>query len=168
MTRKANYDQRLPVWHRRAVYTAFGLLLLSGLAWLGLQHFAQVEGEFGPQPHPLQPLLMTLHGLFSYGFLLVAGALIPVHIRIGWLGHRSRRNGVGLIIVLLALTLSGVAMYYLGGDDARRWTALLHWLVGIIVTFVLAFHVWRGRSTRPAPRIRRRHRSEETKPVAGA
>ena len=37
---------------RRALYAAFGLLWLTGCAWLVLHYFFRTAGEFGPTPHP--------------------------------------------------------------------------------------------------------------------
>ena len=49
---------RLPSWQEWAVYVSLGLLAASGLAWLLLDQWVRVAGEFGPEPHPAERIAL--------------------------------------------------------------------------------------------------------------
>ncbi|MEO7564756.1 MAG: hypothetical protein ABIR63_03265, partial [Sphingomicrobium sp.] len=81
---------RLPRWQEFAIYSGFGMLLATGLAWLALDSWVRIAGEFGPEPHPVQRWMLIVHGVGAYSFLALAGMLIPVHIPLGWRQGRNR------------------------------------------------------------------------------
>ncbi len=157
MTRKRrpSFAARLPGWQEVAIYAAFGALFATGLVWLWLEHFVRVTGEFGPQHHPAQTWLLKGHGIAAYAFAITAGALIPVHIRLGWRGKRNRRSGLTLVVLALALALTGLGLYYIAGDDARGVASIAHWTIGIGCGLALAIHAWRGRQTVAVKRVRK-------------
>ena len=136
---------RLPRWHELAVYFAFSALLVTGLAWLALDQWVRVAGEFGPEHHPAENVALIVHGVAAYAFLIVAGALIPVHIKLGWSIGRNRVSGVTLAAILGVLSITALGLYYLSGDSARSWSSLAHWIVGLIALPALLIHVVRGR-----------------------
>ena len=39
---------KLPRWHEGSIYLTFGLLVVTGVAWLILDRWVRIEGEFGP------------------------------------------------------------------------------------------------------------------------
>ena len=144
---------RLPVWHEWAIYGAFGSLLVTGLAWLVFDKWVRIAGEFGPEHHPAEHVLIILHGIASYAFLIIAGALIPVHMKVGWSTARSRVSGITLASILGFLALSALGLYYIGNEVARDWGSLSHWVMGIVALPALLIHVIRGRRSttqRPA------------------
>ena len=151
MRRRPHFTQRLPKMHERLIYLTSGSLLATGLGWLWLHHFVEVQGEFGAQPHPAEPWLLKAHGVAAYAFLIAAGALLPVHVRLGWLGRRNRRSGSVLAAVMLALAATGLALYYFAGEDSRAAASLAHWVLGIGGALALGVHVWRGRFGRAGP-----------------
>lgn len=132
---------RLPRWQEWAVYIGFALLLATGIAWLLLDKFVRVAGDFGPVPHPAEHLALVVHGIAAYGFLIVAGAMIPVHIRVGWNTRRNLKSGIGVVALLLFLTVSALSLYYVGNDAILSRVGLIHWLVGLIALPVLVIHV---------------------------
>ncbi|WP_265569906.1 hypothetical protein [Sphingomicrobium nitratireducens] len=135
---------RLPRWQEWSVYATLGALIVTGLLWLGLDEFVRIEGEFGPEHHPGQALSLMLHGIAGYAFLVIGGAMIPVHIKLGWHLRRNRRSGLILSLTCLFLALSAVALYYAGAEGFRSMASLAHWLVGILLVPALLFHVIRG------------------------
>lgn len=149
MTRAPKSAYSLPRWHARGIYAGFALLLGSGIVWLLLHHYVEVAGPFGPAPHPAEALMIKLHGIVAYGFVLLAGALIPMHLRLGWAGKRNRGTGVLLGGALLLIALTGLALYYAGSDDLRGIASLVHWLVGLLAALVLVIHAVRGRRLLP-------------------
>ena len=136
---------RLPRWQEWAVYLALGALVLTGLIWLALDSWIRIAGDFGPEHHPAQRGMLIAHGVAAYVFLAVAGMLFTVHVPLGWRMRRNRTSGGLLALILLILAASALALYYWGGEAARSWISLFHWLVGVGAAPMLAVHVLLGR-----------------------
>lgn len=149
---------RLARWHEGAIYSAFGALAVTGVAWLAFHHWIRVEGEFGPEPHPAEPIMLMIHGIASYALLILAGALIPVHVKLGWSTGRNKVSGTTLSITLGVLGVTALGLYYLGGESARSLTSLAHWLIGLGALPLLLIHVINGRRSlaRPRRHVRRK------------
>jgi hypothetical protein len=157
----ARRPTRLPRWHEWAIYLGFAALLVTGLAWLGLDRWVRVAGDFGPEHHPAQNWMLIVHGTAAYLFLLVAGALIPVHVKVGWSIDKNRTTGVTLASILGLLAVTALGLYYLGDDAARSWSSLAHWVIGIVALPALVIHVIAGRrgaTPQRATSLRRRGR----------
>jgi Na+/H+ antiporter NhaC len=136
----------LPRWQEWAVYLSFAALLLTGIAWLILDNWVRTKGEFGPEHHPAEHWLLIAHATGAYSFLVVVGALIPVHIPLGWRQKRNRVVGVTILSLCAVLALTALALYYLGADVPRSWASLVHWTVGLAAAPILLIHVTGGRS----------------------
>lgn len=139
----------LPRWHEWLVYATTALLVLTGIAWLLLDRFGKVEGEFGPEPSPALPWLLLTHGTVAYAFLIVAAMLIPVHMRLGWHSGRNKPSGLSLVGIGLLLALSGLALYYSTGEAFRGLASISHWVVGLTLPILLVVHLVRGKGSRP-------------------
>lgn len=148
---------QLARWHEWSIYLLFGALLISGLGWLVLDKWVRVAGEFGPEHHPAQHELIIVHGIVAYLFLLAAGALVPVHVKGGWAMGRNRVSGVTLAIALGVAALTALGLYYIGGDEARSWSSLVHWVIGLVAFPALAIHVVRGLGVATPRRAVSRH-----------
>ncbi|MCA1653499.1 MAG: hypothetical protein LC656_04780, partial [Sphingomonadales bacterium] len=105
----------------------------------------RTNGEFGPEHHPAQHLTLIAHAIGAYAFLVVIGAMIPVHIPLGWRQRRNRVSGSTVASICLILAVTGLALYYVGTDFARSWASLAHWTIGLAAFPVLIFHALRGR-----------------------
>ena len=139
---------RLPRWQEWTVYASFGLLIATGIAWLLFDHFVRVAGEFGPEPHPAEHWALVAHGVVAYAFLVVAGTMIPVHVVAGWNSRRNLKSGITFASVLLLLALSGLGLYYVGGEIARQWISISHWVIGLIAVPTVLIHAVKGRGSR--------------------
>ena len=145
MRRRPHFALRLPRWQEAAVYAGGGVLAASGAAWLVLHDFLTVRGDFGPQPHPLEHPVLIVHGVAAAAFLIVAGAMIPVHVRLGLAGVRNRVSGIATGAGLLLLAASGAGLYYVGDEGWRAGVSTAHWAAGLAATAVLAWHAVAGR-----------------------
>lgn len=141
-------EPRLARWHEWLIYASIALLTVSGLAWLLLDRFGQVDGDFGPEPHPALPWLLMVHGLAAYAFLVIAAALFPLHVRFGWIKRRNRWSGATLLTVSFVLAATGLALYYATAEGLRAATSFAHWAVGICMPLALIIHVIRGKASR--------------------
>jgi hypothetical protein len=142
---KRRRPNRLPPWQEWAVYLSLGLLVATGIAWLALNSYVRVAGEFGPEHHPAERWALITHGIAAYAFLIVGGAMIPVHMTLGWNIKRNLKSGLALAGVCLLLAITALGLYYLGDEILRHWASIIHWSVGLVVVPVLLIHVIRGR-----------------------
>lgn len=146
---KPNNGPKLRPWQEACVYGGFGLLAATGLAWLLLHHFAQVEGEFGPVANPAEHPLLVVHGALTFGFLVLTGIILEGHVPAAWSKRRNRYTGLGLLAAMGLMALTGVGLYYLSDDRMRGWTSVAHWTVGLAALAVLVPHaIRRGRAQR--------------------
>lgn len=141
----ARRPTKLSRGHEWSVYLSFGVLFITGVAWLVLDWWVRIEGDFGPEHHPAQHVMLILHGIAAYALLIVAGALIPVHVKVGWSIRRNFKSGIAVGTALAVLSLTALALYYLSSEGALGWSRLLHWVVGLAALPILLIHVVRGR-----------------------
>ena len=52
---------RLSLRHKNLLYAGFTLLWASGALWMAFHYFLRVEGDFGPEAHPLEAWWLRLH-----------------------------------------------------------------------------------------------------------
>ena len=136
---------RLPRWQEWSIYLGFGLLFASGAAWLLLDWFVRITGEFGPEHHPAQHWAIVIHGIAAYVFVATLGSLVPVHIKLGWMLGANRWSGSALAGTLLLLSLTALGLYYASDDLWRSWTSIVHWSFGLLALLAILLHVLRAR-----------------------
>ena len=135
---------RLVPWQRSALYATSALLVLTGLAWLGV-HYSAVAGA-GELPHPLEAWLMRLHGAVAYVGLFVLGVLAAAHVPHGWRltgRHRwagQRGSGVTLCAVAALLVASGYLLNYFAPEAVRPALGWVHTGIGIAMGVLIAIH----------------------------
>jgi hypothetical protein len=135
--------------HRRWLYLCSGLLLATGAGWLIAHYSLRTEDLVAEGlPHPSEPWWMRLHGAAQLGFLIAFGALLPEHVLHGWRHRLNRFSGVAVIVVVIALTLTGYGLYYAVGDTLRQWISVIHWSVGLVAAAIVIWHILRGRALR--------------------
>ena len=128
-------------WPRRVGLCVLGIgLWLSGGLWLLFHYFLERPGQFGLSAHPLEPWWLRLHAAFAFAGIWMFGLLWGVHIAPGWSAGRRRRSGAWLVGILAWLTLSGYLLYYLGNEQARTATSLLHWSAALACPILFAAH----------------------------
>jgi hypothetical protein len=132
--------------HKRILYLSLGILWLSGLFWLYLKFFGQVQGAFGPQSSPWQAVWMRIHGALAMVFLILFGTLLTQHVPWGWKRRQQRPSGVTLLVISAVLIVTGWGLYYLVNEGIRHWVGLIHWGLGLLFPALIAFHVILGKS----------------------
>jgi len=149
---------RLSRRHRTWVYASFGVLFASGLSWLVAQSWLAGGEAFGESASPLVPWSMKVHGAAAMLVLVVLGTLLPGHVRRAWNARKSRGTGAGVLGLNGLLVASGYALYYAGGEQSRAVMSPLHWIAGLVLPALLAWHVWEGQRQRAEKSRWRRHR----------
>lgn len=137
---------RLPRWQEWAVYVTFGALSVTGVVWLALNWGVRIEGEFGPEHHPGEHWALVFHGIAAYAFLIIGGAMIPIHVKLGWSMRRNYKTGLWLGVGCILAAVTGLGLYYIGEDIALSTARIAHWVVGLVVIPALLIHAIRGRS----------------------
>ena len=137
---------RLGIAHQCAIYALAATLMLSGALWLLLHYFVHMPGEFGLQAHPLEPWSLRVHGFASAAFLVAFGSVLPLHVPRAWTARRNRVTGTLFFSTLALLAISGICLYYIGGESARALLSTMHWIIGLGTLPLMAWHVWRGRT----------------------
>ena len=116
-----------------------GLWATGGL-WLIFHYFMRPVGEFGPEPHILEPWWLGLHGLFAFLSLTVFGLLCGLHVGKAWASQRRRWSGSILLGVLVLLSVTGCMLLYVGDDGAWGLTTPIHWMVGLALPVLYGLH----------------------------
>jgi hypothetical protein len=139
--RGAVKSPKLRLWHYGLLAASLLALWGTGLAWVWLHYFGEIEGEFGPEPNPLNPFLLSLHGFFLLPALLAMGGLMAVHIGMGWRYRHKRNSGIAQTALYLTLILTGYGLYYAGDDLLRENLSLAHWTIGAAAPVIFIWHL---------------------------
>ena len=146
---------RLGPWQQAAVYATLVIVGLSGLVWFALHDFIEDE------PSDLQRWSLVLHGVSAFAALIIFGSLLPLHVRSGWLRRRNIASGLSITIVMTALIVTALLLYY-GGEEMRapiRWT---HIGIGLLAFALFPMHVIFGHRSRPLAAPEQARKSEPT------
>jgi len=142
---------RLPRWHRRAIYILTLLLVVSGVSWLVVVYSLAPPGDPTPAPHPLAGPLLAAHGVAAYVALFAYALVGHAHMRTGWRVPALRSAGFWVVTTIAALALTGLGLYYVVAESSvalLRWT---HVAVGTLLPLWLALHISRGRREAKRP-----------------
>ena len=134
--------QVLGPWHKRLLYSAGAFLWLSGAVWLYFQYGVPAQEENLFQLHSIRAFLLKCHGAIAMVFLVVLGSVF-YHIPPGWQKKSQRVSGVTLITVCGLLIMTGWGLYYLGNEQWRNSTSLIHSVVGLLLPAFIFIHVWK-------------------------
>jgi hypothetical protein len=136
------------------LFSVGGLLTLSGGLWLLLHYGYPIQDEFGTRPNLWEKPLIRWHGAGAMAWLLVLGALLQHHVRVGLRHKRRIISGLTLLGINLALVVTGYGLYYAGDETLRNWSSLAHSVLGFAVVGSLIAHLfWRRSQSSPPLRI---------------
>ncbi len=126
-------------FERLALHLGAWLTGLSGLGYGWLRYFKVVQGEFGPEPHPLHSLLQHAHVLAAPLLLFALGMMVRGHfaVKLRVLSREGRRTGWGLAALILPMVASGYGVQVVTDP---RWRTGLAWVHGVAsILFLLAY-----------------------------
>jgi hypothetical protein len=123
-------------------YLAFGVLWLSGCAWMLLNYFFPSATEFGLAPNPWQATILHAHGWIAVPTVFLFGWLAASHIAARWREARNRISGYTLAVFAAILLLSGYALYYTT-ESPHRLATLIHQALGVVVIAFALGHWWK-------------------------
>lgn len=135
---------KIPRAYRIFLYIFLSSSWLTGMLFFVLNRWFAVEGLFGVEQHPWQFSILKLHGFAAFGMLMAYGALIANHVPMSWKTGRLRGIGLALVSALTLQVLTAYGLYYVADHQMRTVTSAMHTLVGGLLPFILALHIWRG------------------------
>jgi hypothetical protein len=144
---------RLKALQRSFLYAVLALLFLSGVTWAYWNYLAASPGDFEASA---KAWAMKIHGAAAMAVLVLIGMLVTGHVRFAWRARRNRANGSVFLSAFAVLTITGYGLYYAGGERLRAWTSWIHLAVGLALPVLLLIHIFLGRRTRHAGRLRTR------------
>jgi hypothetical protein len=142
---------RLEPRFRAVLYTVVAVLFGTGAAWIAIDRVKDV----GPTADAWQDAaawLLMLHGGAAMLFLLLLGALVALHVRIGWRLGNNRVSGSIMLTLNAVLVVTAFGLYYAGSETLRRWTSDIHIAIGLGFPVLLALHAVLGRRSVRAAR----------------
>ncbi len=132
---------RIPQSRRRAIYTTFAVLLMTGVAWLAIHFIAEDPVEFAA----LQAWGMKLHGAAAWLAIYLVGTIWAAHIKLAWKLQHNRRAGAAFGLMVALLLVTGYGLYYFNGETLRMLTEWLHWLTGALGVALFWLHLGLGK-----------------------
>jgi hypothetical protein len=109
---------------------------ISGiLIWRGL-HLQEARSE---TPSWLRACVV-FHGILNPFLCALFGYLLYDHIRVGWQRRANRISGFLMETCFAALVLTGIGLYYSGGENFRAFCVTAHRILGLALPVCLAAH----------------------------
>lgn len=142
---------KMPLTFRRGLYSLVAISWITGVTFFILSTWVTIEGEFGPQKHPLQfPMLMT-HAVAAFFMMMTFGALLATHVPASWRTGRLRGLGLSLLVVVGFQILSAWFLYYISNDELREWVSYFHLGAGLTLPALLGVHIVAGIRSKRVP-----------------
>lgn len=136
---------KLKPWFRRATYVILSISWLTGLTFFVMNNWITVEGDFGPEKHPMQFKVLLLHGAAAFMMLMIFGSMLTNHLPLSWQTKRLRKIGLMLTSFIIIQTVTAYLLYYLANESLRAITVWIHLSFGLCIPLVLGIHVVLGK-----------------------
>lgn len=131
---------RLPPAIEITTTVLLSLSFISGMFfWWGSTQLEELE------PPRWLNACRIVHGILNPLVCALFGYLLCHHIRYGWQLKANRLSGFFIEAVLLVLILSGLGLYYFGGEKARAAAVLVHRWVGVFLPLAFVVHWLAGK-----------------------
>ncbi len=165
MKRLAGY----PPWFFHALLLTVLILLATGVVLLPPMLKMRLELDI-PWHVAGQTRLVATVGHCATGFLMasIVGALLAIHVRIGWRRRLNRISGTALLALITVMMITPLGIYYFGDESWSRLSSLLHSCAGLLATPIFIWHAIKGwRLRRDASVWKHTQPNIEQKRVAG-
>jgi hypothetical protein len=146
----ANPYRPMPRGQRLSVYVVSSVLWVSGVLWLILAQFFARHEQFGRTPHPLEAPLLLIHGTVAIFAVYILGWVSARHALHWWVGGVRRWSGAAFAALVVVLSVSGFALFFVSSDQWQHYTRLTHEVIGIPIV-VFAVQHWLFGRLRHAP-----------------
>ena len=131
-----------PRWFPGFIITTMTVLFITGFLLTPTTLDLRLEWDMPWRLTADQRLYtVALHVLFSYVMLCLFGAIWRIHILVGMKLRQKLVSGLSLTGIMIALTITGVGVFYLGNDTASVLASVSHLLLGTIILFFFFYHL---------------------------
>ena len=131
-----------PKWFPGFIIVTMSILFLTGFLLTPTTLDLRLEWDMPWRLTSDQRLYtVALHVAFSYVMLCLFGAIWRIHILVGMKLKQKVYSGLSLTGIMIALTITGVGIFYLGNDTASIFASVTHLLLGIIILFFFIYHI---------------------------
>ena len=132
----AERPNRLTLAVHTITLVILGLSFVSGvLIWRGV-HLQQTYSE---TPIWLRACVV-FHGTLNPFLCGLFGYFVCDHIRLGWQLRANRITGLLMEVCFAGLILTGIGLYYSGGEGFRAFCVTAHRILGLALPTCLAAH----------------------------
>jgi hypothetical protein len=150
VTRLAGY----PDWFYAALMTIIAGLLFTGIALMPSMLAMRLDVEMSWHVEGGARLTAAAaHCATSFLLFGMVGALLAIHVRIGWRRRLNRISGTALLVLLILLLVSTLGIYYLGNETWSRVSSVTHTSAGLLTVLVAVWHSIKGRRLRRASTV---------------
>ncbi|MCB1051254.1 MAG: hypothetical protein H6510_02450 [Acidobacteria bacterium] len=104
--------------------------------------------------------LMEIHGFFAMAALFLFGVIYNSHVVRRIKRPKKRRSGLGMVIGMAILPLTGGLLYYAGNETVRSWSSWLHTGFGVLVFGMAIWHFRKKVDADGHWHLRRNHRGK--------
>jgi len=122
---------------QRILYLILFVLFTSGILILFIDTLTRKTDFFLSLKH----WSLVIHGWFSPIIIFLFGYLTSSHLIRAWPTKLFRISGILLTTTLSILLITAPALYYFGNETYRAITWWLHITAGVLLPFVILFHV---------------------------
>jgi len=86
-----------------------------------------------------------VHAFAGFVFIGFTGALVTVHMRVGWRCRRNHLSGIGLVVLIAGILVSAMGVYYAGNETLSIFSSVGHLLSSLLAVGAFAWHFLHGR-----------------------
>jgi len=138
----------LPKKFKNILFLNISLSWITGICFFILSTWFTIDGEFGPESHPMQFPTLQLHAASAFLIMMLFGALVFSHLPNAWQQKRSRITGISLAIWVGIQIITAYCLYYLSNELAREIIEYIHLITGGCLPVIIFFHVTLGKKNR--------------------
>ncbi len=132
---------KIPKIFRSILFITLGTSWVTGIIFFILRDFVTIEGEFGPQKHPMQFPILTIHGAAAFLMMIWFGSMVSAHIPMGWRIKKLRFWGICMTSAVVTQIVTAYLLYYMTSEELRIIVGYIHLTVGFLLPFMLLVHI---------------------------
>lgn len=132
----------MKTWEKYSFGILSAVLAVTGIAYFWMKFMMTTDDPLAVVNHPLQPLMLQLHVLFSPAFLVVFGIIFNSHIA-RKIGKKipNRRSGLLSLVTLVVMTLSGYLLQVVTAEVWQQVCLAAHVASGVVFSLAYVVHL---------------------------
>ena len=132
---------KVPTIYKIWLFSVLAVLWASGILFFIFDTWVIVEGKYGVAKHPLQYLILQIHGASAFIMIFTYGYFLAAHAASSWRANLRRKSGIILACVPAFMMLTGYLIYYGGTGIWREIISYAHLTAGFALPILLIIHI---------------------------